>query len=312
MAPPLVIRPPLAEGDKLDRVLLLVDYSNILYRSYFSSTKGWEERPWLPILRFLDSLRLFVQRTSVEGVPTEIIFAGESRKKLDRSKLDTNYKSQRIPVKNDIFKHFRTIMAEVLNDMGTDILARDGAEADDVIASVVGYVCNKCECKVPCGDCDRRKKYKTDVFIFSNDRDLNQLLSYDRCYIYRSPGIFYTKEEFISEFKFPPSKFDIYKAMVGDKSDNIAGINGFGPVKATNYILEGILPVEEPEFVKSLRLVSLDYDLDVPNEGSKLVFDSKLSHSRRDISNAYGSNGKAFAEIQLAFLMLEEVCRGHQ
>lgn len=309
---PLFIRPPLAEGDELNRVLLLVDYSNILYRSYFSSTKGWEERPWLPILRFLDSLRLFIQRSAVAGVPMEIIFAGESRKKLDRSKLDTSYKSQRTPIQNDIFKNFRRIMAEILNDMGTDILARDGAEADDVIASIVGYVCNKCECKVPCGDCDRRKKHATDVFIFSNDRDLNQLLAYDRCYIYRNPGTFYTKEEFISEYKFPPNKFDVYKAMVGDKSDNIAGINGFGPVKATNYILEGILPIEEPEFVKSLRLVSLDYDLDVPIEGKVLTFDERLSHSRSDIFQAYGSDGKAFTEIQLALLMLEEVCRAYQ
>ena len=48
---PSPIRPQLAEGDELKKVLLLVDYSNILYRAYFSSISGWEERPWLQIGR---------------------------------------------------------------------------------------------------------------------------------------------------------------------------------------------------------------------------------------------------------------------
>lgn len=304
---PSPIRPSLAEGDKLTRVLLLVDYSNLLYRAYFSSIKGWEERPWLPIIRFIDSLRLCIQRIQIPGVPLEVIFAGESRKKLDRSSIDKSYKSQRIPVQHDVFRYFRQIMAKLIEDMGCNILSRDGAEADDVIASIAGYVCHECKCKVPCQHCDHRAAYSTDVFIYSNDRDLNQLLRFNRCYIYRSPGLFYTKENFIDEYGFEPSKFDIYKAMVGDKSDNIAGINGYGPVKATKYIQNGIIPTDEPEFVKSLRLVSLDYDLDVPTEGSILDFNEELTFSKHDISSAYGNKESAITEIRLAFLMLKEI-----
>lgn len=304
---PSPVRPKLAEGDKLTRIVLLVDYSNLLYRAYFSSIKDLEERPWLPIIRFIDSIRLCIQRIKVNNVPIEVIFAGESRKKLDRSKIDKSYKSQRIPVQHDVFRYFRQIMALLIADMGGTILSRDGAEADDVIASIAGYICHECTCKVPCRNCDHRNKYSTDLFIFSNDRDLNQLLRFERCYIYRSPGIFYTKENFIDEYKFHPSKFDIYKAMVGDKSDNISGINGFGPVKATNYILNNMIPVDEPNFINSLRLVSLDYDLDVPIEGKILQFDEGLSNSRFDISNAYGEKGRALMEIHLSFLMLKEI-----
>lgn len=303
---PSPIRPSLAEGDKLTRVLLLVDYSNLLYRAYFSSIKDWEERPWLPIIRFIDSLRLCIQRVKAPGIPLEVIFAGESRKKLDRSIVDKSYKSQRIPVQHDVFRHFRQIMAPLIEDMGCNILSRDGAEADDVIASITSCVCHECKCKIPCQHCDHKAKYSTDVFVYSNDRDLNQLLRFNRCYIYRSPGLFYTKENFIDEYKFDPSKFDIYKAMVGDKSDNIIGINGYGPVKATKYIQNNIIPTDEPEFVKSLRLVSLDYDLDVPTEGSILNFDEGLTYSRHDIFNAYGSKERAIAEIHLSFLILKE------
>ena len=117
----LPVRPQLANGDSLKRILLLVDYSNILYRSYFSSIKDWEERPWLPILRFVDSLRLCIQRSKVPGVRMEVIFAGESREKLERTKIDSSYKSNRIPVKHDVFRNFRKIMIPVLRDVGIRI-----------------------------------------------------------------------------------------------------------------------------------------------------------------------------------------------
>jgi len=299
------VRPQLAQGDELQKILLLVDYSNILYRSYFSSIKGWEERPWLPILRFIDSLRLCIQRSKVPGVRMEVIFAGESREKLDRTKRDKTYKSNRIPVKSDIFRNFRKIMVPVLRDMGTGILSRAGAEADDVIAGIVGLVA--IDDYSPLDSFNRKRKQKTDIVVFSNDKDLYQLLRFKRCYIYNQQGVFYTRENFIDDYKFHPDKFPLYKAMAGDKSDNIPGVDGIGPVKATDYILTDTIPVDDPEFIRSLNLINLDYDLDVPSVGKVLYFDSKLSHSKSQIYNIYGKNSRAFAEIQLALNMLKEV-----
>ena len=75
----LPFRPP-SNTDRrpATRALLLVDYSNLLYQSYYSGSKGWVDRPWLPILRFMDSLRLCIQRSKVDGVPIEVICRRES------------------------------------------------------------------------------------------------------------------------------------------------------------------------------------------------------------------------------------------
>ena len=301
----LAVRPQLAEEDILQRVLILVDYNNILYRSYFGSLKEWEVRPWLPIVRFVDSLRLCVQRSKAKGVRIEVIFAGESREKLTRTKIDKTYKSNRKPVKSEVFRNFRKIMALVLNDMGTGVISRAGAEADDVIAGIVGLVAVDDYSKNP------PSKYsfdpKTDVVIFSNDKDLYQLLRFRRCYIYKNPGVFYTKEHFIDEYGFHPHKYAIFKAMSGDKSDNIPGINGVGPVTAQNHILDKTVPHNDPAFMKSLKLIELDYDLDVPNVGRILKFDPELTHSRKQINKVYGTNTRAFQEIKLAIDMLKEV-----
>lgn len=300
---PSPLPPPLDNGEELKRVLLLVDYSNILYRAYFSSLNGSETRPWLPLLRFLDSLRLCVQRCREGNIPIEVIFAGESRQKLERTKRDKTYKSQRVPVTNDEFRNFRKTLALLLKDLGATILSREGAEADDVIASVVAAVC-------PLNDSPwstSSKRTDTTVIVFSNDKDLYQLLKYDRCYIYKNPGVFYTQEVFYDEFGFLPHNYPMYKAMIGDKSDNIHGVNGIGPVSATKHISEGSVPVTNPEFMDALNLVELDYDLDVPAHGEKLIFDFELLYSRKAILKFYGRNRQALNEIILAMRMLDSV-----
>lgn len=301
------IKLKLAEGDDLKRILLIVDYSNVLYRSYFSSIKEWEERPWLPIVRFLDSFRLCIQRSKIKNIPLEVIFAGESREKLERTRIDKSYKSNRIPVKSLVFRNFRKIMALVLKDMGTEVISRAGAEADDVIAGIVGLLAVD---HYPTKNSPFKKKVskeKNPIIIFSNDKDLYQLLRFNDCYLYSNQGGFYTRENFIEEYKFNPNRFPIYKAMVGDKSDNIGGVYGIGPAKATEYILNGKIPAHNPEFINSLKLIDLDYDLDVPTKGKILRFNKKMDYSRYDILKTYGKKTRAFSEISLAFNMLKEI-----
>ena len=127
-------------------------------------------------------------------------------------------------------------------------------------------------CKVPCADCDCASKYKTDIVIFSGDRDLQQCLAWDRTFIYRAPGLFITKELFEEEYRIPVEKYSIYKALTGDKSDNIKGVEGFGPAKASLAIRAGSVAEDiwemggkeaGEEFKLALSLVNLDTKIDI-------------------------------------------------
>ena len=207
---------PIQIGGQLPGTLL-VDYRIL---SMYYGSKGWVDRPWLTYFTFYGfSPAMYSALKSRPGVPIEVIFAGESRKKgLERTKMDATYKAQRSPIDHDVFRHFRKIMALIIEDMGTKILSRDGAEADDVIASITGNVCNECTCltKRLCSTCYHKDQHTTDVIIFTNDRDLNQLLRYDKCYIY-SPGVFYTRQNFIDEYGFPQINLIYTKQWLGDK-----------------------------------------------------------------------------------------------
>lgn len=268
-------RPPESYLEDTEQTLVIVDYSNLLYRAWFVSAK----RPWVAYCKFFDMLRLCVKRSKQKGVPLKVIFAGESKTKLERAKLFKGYKGNRPQIEDPKFRSFRVELAELLKFIGWDILSVDGAEADDIIASIVAKYCHRCLCKVPCADCDCASKYKTDIVIFSGDRDLQQCLAWDRTLIYRAPGLFVNQTSFEEEHGFPVSKYSIYKALIGDKSDNIKGVEGFGPAKATlaikaDSVGEDIWEMSgkkgSEEFKFALSLVKLDTKLDIDLSGLHL------------------------------------------
>lgn len=230
------------------------------------------KRVFVAYCKFFDMLRLCVKRSKQRGVPLKVIFAGESKTKLERKNIFPNYKGNRVSNTDPKFHKFRTGLVELLRFVGWELVCVDGAEADDVIASIVAKYCHRYGSKVPCDN----TKYNTDIVIFSGDRDLQQCLAWERTFIYRAPGLFVTKESFEEDYGVPVAKFGVYKALVGDKSDNIQGVDGFGPVKAAiavqaNSVAEDIWEMCGPDGVKEFRLalalVKLNYKLDVNLEG---------------------------------------------
>lgn len=98
-------------------------------------------------------------------------------------------------------------------------------EADDVIAEIV-----------------RRYQDQTKITIFSTDGDLLQLTQH--------PNVFQTRAPYEQA---KPEEVRLYKTLVGDKSDNIGGIHGFGEVawkvcnrKAFLTLLNGESPLRYP------------------------------------------------------------------
>lgn len=262
-------RPPESIREDTEQTLVLVDYSNLLYRAWFVSSK----RSWVAYCKFFDMLRLCVKRSKQKGVPIKVIFAGESKTKLKRCDIQADYKGTRVRIEDPKFHQFREGLQQLLIDLGWNLLSIPGAEADDVIASIVAANCHRCFCKVPCEDCDCALKYKTDVVVFSGDRDLQQCLAWDRVLIYRAPGLFVDKEAFEDEYGIPVEKYGVYKALMGDKSDNIKGVEGFGPAKAQKAIKADSVVVDiweiggkeaGDDFKLALSLVNLDTKLDIP------------------------------------------------
>ena len=104
-------------------------------------------------------------------------------------------------------------LTEYLDVLPFTVITADNTEADDTIA----YIAN-----------DYLKDKDGQVYIMSSDKDFYQLVD-ERIHIW-SPTkkrFFYT-EDIYAEFGIYPKNFALYRALLGDKSDNIGGVDGIG------------------------------------------------------------------------------------
>lgn len=273
-------------------IQILIDHANLVYRSYYSAVRFINIRPWMPVIRYFDMLRLVSERVkrTYPKVPIKFAFAGESKTTLRRTTLDPKYKAHRKPNKDEDLRKFRNVIVKLINGSGWELIRIDGAEADDIIASLTA-----------------KNSMEAQTVVYSNDRDLRQLLSYPNTVMFQNPGMFYTRRMFKIEHGFDPDKYLYYKALVGDKSDNISGVNGWGPVKSKKYIiagnwLESLQPNEVESYKNSLALSDLDYSLDVsiPERVNRV---SKKASIEKVLRKIYGKD--SIQEVMLALNRFE-------
>jgi len=81
--------------------------------------------------------------------------------------------------------------------------------------------------------------------VFSQDKDLNQLLS-PQVSIYRyAKGkiVSFTYSEFCQEYNFSPHNYVDYLCLLGDNSDNIPGVSSIG-IKSAQQLIKKFETVE--------------------------------------------------------------------
>lgn len=124
-----------------------------------------------------------------------------------RKKLYPQYKANRALSKDDnyyVLKNTLPKLDELMGNYPTKMIKVDGAEADDVIYALSIYFADKGE----------------DVLVISSDGDLTQLHNFNKKINIFNP----IKRQLVK----PKKEILKYKAIVGDRSDNIAGLYRIG------------------------------------------------------------------------------------
>jgi len=204
----------------MDRIMI-VDMLNMYYRAYIVdpslSANGQ------PIGGIKGSLKI-LQKLCREIKPTQIYICWDGREgSSKRRKINSGYKEGRKPIRlnrdirhlsdqeemeNKIWQQLR--LAEYFNQLPICPLNIEFSEADDIIGALVARF---------------RGKQKV---VISSDKDYFQLLD-DTTLLYRpTQKQILNKNNIISEYNIHPSNFAVARAIVGDKSDNLPGVNGVG------------------------------------------------------------------------------------
>ncbi|MCQ4924040.1 hypothetical protein NE686_13140 [Tissierella carlieri] len=205
--------------------LLLVDGHNLLFQMFYgmpAKILGRDNKPIHAIVGFLGALLKIIK--NIEPSNIVVIFDGESGS--NRAEINPEYKANRtdytdIEEIDNPFSQLEDIMKslEYINIRYFETI--NGFEADDVIASYV-----------------KMYREKMKIFIVSNDTDFLQLIDKNvSLYVYRGKNtVIYDEEKVFERYGVKSAMFADYKALVGDKSDNLKGVPKVGPKTAAKLI----------------------------------------------------------------------------
>lgn len=200
--------------------LLIVDGNSILNRAFYGirplSTK--EGIPTNAIYGMLTILKRHLDHLK----PEYAVIAFDLRAKTFRHKAHDFYKAQRKPMPEELAEQLPWAKAAV-KALGFNVIELEGYEADDIIGTVS---------RIAMQDMDIHS------YILTGDKDSLQLInaSCSVILVKTKEDILYDEERFVADFGVTPTQYIDVKAIMGDSSDNIPGIEGIGEKGAFKLI----------------------------------------------------------------------------
>lgn len=197
--------------------LSVIDTFGFFFRSFYAlpPLKNSQGFPTGLLVGFCNLLQSLYKDPSCNY----IVFALEGGGGNKRRELYKDYKANRQPPPEELLLQL-PIAIEWIEKMGFLNISVEGYEADDVIASI-----NKLA-----------RAQSLAVRIISHDKDLYQLID-DNTYIYDPIGKKDIKEaQCLQKYGVYPKYFIDYQSLVGDSSDNVAGVKGIGAKSAQKLI----------------------------------------------------------------------------
>lgn len=200
---------------------VVVDVYALAYRAFY----GYPElnnRKGEPTQVIVGFFKQFYSKVTDAGSYYPI-FVADSAGKTYRKELLTDYKQNRDKQNDSFYKQIDFIL-KICSEIGT-VYREPGFEADDLAACFIKqYVTENDECLLLTGDMDWLQMLSRNVSVLQLKSNHTQVL--------------WTDELFFKEYGFTPKQIIDFKAIVGDKSDNIPGVKGIGEKKAAELIKE--------------------------------------------------------------------------
>jgi DNA polymerase-1 len=202
------------------RTLYLIDGSSQMYRAYHAfrgrGLSNQEGQTTHAVYVFVTMLRKLISDHHPEYIAASFDLAGPTF----RDRIVGDYKANRAAMPDDLAEQIN-LVHQACEALGVPILTVPGYEADDVIGTLAAQA-------VGAGFA---------VVVVSIDKDFFQLVNGDiRVYDPREDGAWFDAPAVAAKFGVKPSQVVDVLALVGDTSDNVAGVPGIGKKGATDLI----------------------------------------------------------------------------
>lgn len=249
--------------------LFVVDASGYLYRSYhaISFMTNPEGESTNALFGFVRSILKLIKDFSPNALVA--VFDGPNNIKK-RKAIYPDYKAHRTEMPADL-RYQIDWAKDFCTYYGIPLLNIPDVEADDTMGSVAKWATGRFE----------------EIFLCTSDKDMAQLVGNGvKLLNTHKENTILDADGIKQKYGVPPEKIIDFFSIIGDSSDNIPGLPGFGPKTAVELLLqfdslEYIL--EHPQEIKgkkkqetirdeaekahiSKKLITIDCDVPIPNE----------------------------------------------
>ncbi len=199
--------------------VVLVDGSSYLFRAYHAlpPLTTSKNQPTGAIKGVISMLR----RLEQDFPCSKVVVGFDAKGKTFRHDMFAEYKANRPPMPEDLASQIQPIH-DIVRAMGLPLLIIPEVEADDVIGTLAHEATRK----------------GIDVVISTGDKDMAQLVSDHVTLINTMTETRMDRDGVREKFGVTPDQIIDYLALVGDKVDNIPGVNKCGPKTAVKWLEE--------------------------------------------------------------------------
>jgi DNA polymerase-1 len=207
--------------------LILVDGSSYLFRAYHSpphltNSKGEATGAIYGVINMLKSL---IRQYD----PSHMVVVFDAKGKTFRNDMYSEYKANRPPMPDDLRTQIAPIQS-IIKAMGFPLISIEGVEADDVIGTFARIA----------------SEQKRHVLVSTGDKDMAQLVNEHVTLINTMTDTISDPDTVVEKFGVGPDLIIDYLALMGDKVDNIPGVEGCGPKTAVKWLqkygsLQGVM-----------------------------------------------------------------------
>lgn len=203
--------------------VVLLDGHNLLYRAFFALPNTIVDDAGLTVnglYGFFGTL----QRLLADFHSCQLAIALDSAWPIFRHNIFPDYKARRsvVPPPEAVAQIPRLV--QLVSALGIPVYSAPGYEADDILATVARHQLLLNE--------------SHHVIIVSTDKDLLQLVS-NRAVLLRpntrGPD-YWTSQRVYEKYGVAPNDYPFLISLVGDRSDNISGLPGIGPKRASQIL----------------------------------------------------------------------------
>lgn len=191
--------------------LAILDLMNLAHRTYhfFKEMEG---------NGMVHGARLFMSDVINKIKPTHLLVVTDAPGDTFRHEIFSDYKANRGP-KEPGFIDQLSGLYKMFDCMGINIVECKGYEADDLVGSAVESF-----------------KDKGEIVILSGDKDFMQLLIYPNVTLGWTDKAPIGRTGVQEKLNVDPGQVIDYLSLRGDSSDNIPGVKGVGPKKASQLL----------------------------------------------------------------------------